>query len=111
MISVRAPSISSTRTSSPRPEAFGSLTEDLEQVDDGTYEITEDGTFVMSKEFPDVTFHYTIEGDSLMLTPVLTKEMKAEARAHPLEFTTAGWALAMSYPGQVWKRVDCSGWC
>jgi hypothetical protein len=86
---------------------FGSLTEDLEPVDDGVYEITENGTFVIG----DVTFHYKIEGDSLMLTPVLTKEMKAEARAHPLEFTDAGWALAVSYPGQVWKRVDCSGWC
>jgi hypothetical protein len=86
---------------------FGSLTEDLEPVDDGIYEITDDGTFVIG----DVTFHYEIEGDSLMLTPVLTKEMKAEARAHPLEFTDAGWALAVSYPGQVWKRVDCSGWC
>jgi hypothetical protein len=86
---------------------FGSLTEDLEPVDDGIYEITDDGTFVIGG----VTFHYKIEGDSLMLTPVLTKEMKAEARAHPLEFTDAGWALAVSYPGQVWKRVDCSGWC
>ena len=86
---------------------FGSLTEDLEPVDDGTYEISDDGTFVIG----DVTFHYKIEGDSLMLTPVLTKEMKAKARAHPLEFTDAGWALAVSYPGQVWKRVDCSGWC
>jgi hypothetical protein len=86
---------------------FGSLTEDLERVDDGVYEITEDGTFVIG----DVTFHYVIEGDSLKLTPVLTKEMKAKARAHPLGFTDAGWALAVSYPGQVWNRVDCSGWC
>ena len=86
---------------------FGSLTEDLEPVDDGIYEITDDGTVVIG----DVTFHYEIEGDGLMLTPVLTKEMKAEARAHPLEFTNAGWSLAVSYPGQVWKRVDCSGWC
>ena len=88
-------------------DGFGSLTEDLEPVDDGMYEITDDGTFVIG----DVTFHYKIEGDSLMLTPVLTKEMKAEARAHPLEFTDAGWALAVSYPGQVWQRVNCSGWC
>ena len=86
---------------------FGSLTENLERVDDGVYEITEDGTFVIG----DVTFHYKIEGDSLMLAPVLTKKMKAEARAHPLDFTNVGWALAVSYPGQVWKRVDCSGWC
>jgi hypothetical protein len=90
---------------------FGSLTEDLEQVDDGTYEITDDGTFVISKEFPDVTFHYEIDGDNLTMTPVLTEELTQEALTHPLDFTAAGWALTMSYPGEVWKRVDCSGWC
>jgi len=90
---------------------FGSLTEDLEQVDDGTYEITNDGTFVISKEFPDVTFQYEVEGDTLTLTPVLTQAMKKEARAHSLDFTPAGWALTMSYPGSTWQRVDCEGWC
>jgi hypothetical protein len=90
---------------------FGSLTEELEQVDDGSYEITDEGTFVISKEFPDVTFHYEIERDSLMLTPVLSDALKEEALAHPLEFTAAGWALTMSYPGEAWKRVECSGWC
>jgi hypothetical protein len=90
---------------------FGSLTEDMEQVDDGTYEITEDGTFVISKEFPDVTFNYEIEGDTLTLTPVLTQELKDEAHAHPLDFTAAGWAITMSYLGNTWKRVDCAEWC
>jgi hypothetical protein len=87
------------------------LTEDLEQVDAGSYEITEDGTFVISKEFPDVTFHYMIDGDELELSPVLTQALKKEALAHPLDFSAAGWAITMSYPGQVWKRVDCSGRC
>jgi hypothetical protein len=91
--------------------AFGSLTADLEQVDDGTYEITDDGTFVVSKEFPDVTFEYTIDGDRLTLTPVLTPAMKEAALAKPLEFTPAGWAITMAYPGQEWKRVDCTEWC
>ena len=90
---------------------FGSLTEDLEQVDDGTYEVIDERTFVISKEFPDMTFHYEIEGDSLRLTPVLTDALKEEALSHPLDFTAAGWALTMSYPGETWKRVDCSGWC
>jgi hypothetical protein len=93
------------------PVSVGSLTEDLEQVDDGSYEITEDGTFVISKEFPDVTFHYMIDGDELELSPVLTQALKKEALAHPLDFSAAGWAITMSYPGQVWKRVDCSGRC
>ncbi len=90
---------------------FGSLTEDLEQVDDGTYEVTEDGSVVISKEFPDVTFHYEVEGDTLAMTPVLTEAMKEEALANPLDFTPAGWSITMSYPAQTWKRVDCEGWC
>jgi len=91
--------------------AFGSLTEDLEQVDDGMYETTDDRTFVISKEFPDMTFHYRIEGDNLFLTPVLTQTLKRQAESHPLDFTAAGWAITMSYPGHAWKRVDCAGWC
>ena len=90
---------------------FGSLTEDLEQVDDGSYEITDDGTFVISKEFPGVTFHYAVDGETLTMTPVLTDAMKEEALAHPLDFTPAGWAITMSYPTETWKRVDCEGWC
>jgi hypothetical protein len=90
---------------------FGSLDENEEQVDDGTYEIIDDGTFVISKEFPDTTFHYEIEGDALTLSPVLTRGMKTEALAQPLEFTHGGWAITMSYPGHEWKRVDCGGWC
>jgi hypothetical protein len=86
---------------------FGSLTEDLEQVDDGTYEILGGGRFRIG----DVVFRYEIEGDELSLSPVITPAMKKEALAHPLEFSDAGWSVAVSYPGQVWKRVDCSGWC
>ncbi|MBA2537231.1 MAG: hypothetical protein H0V20_07355 [Actinobacteria bacterium] len=70
---------------------FGSLDEHEEQVDDGTYEIIDDRTFVISKEFPDTTFHYRIEGDTMTLSPVVTRAMKREALAHPLEFTVAGW--------------------
>jgi hypothetical protein len=87
--------------------AFGSLTENLEQVDDGSYEIVGGGTFVIS----DVTFHYRIDGDELTLSPVLTPALKEDALAHPLEFSPAGWAIAVSYTGHEWKRVDCAGWC
>jgi hypothetical protein len=90
---------------------FGSLDENEEQVDDGTYKIIDDRTFVISKEFPDTTFHYEIEGDALTLSPVVTRAMKKEALANPQEFTVAGWANSVSYPGQEWKRVDCRGWC
>jgi hypothetical protein len=91
--------------------AFGSLDENEDQVDDGTYEVIDDRTFVVSKEFPDVTFHYEIEGEALTLSPVVTRAMKTEALAHPLEFSAAGWAISVSYPGHQWKRVECGGWC
>jgi hypothetical protein len=90
---------------------FGSLDEQEEQVDEGMYEIVDKRTFVISKEFPDTTFHYVIEGDALTLSPVVTGAMKKEALANPLEFGVAGWANSMSYPGHEWKRVDCAGWC
>ena len=37
--------------------------------------------------------------------------MKKQALAHPLTLGDAGWAIAVSYPGHVWKRVDCADWC
>ena len=37
--------------------------------------------------------------------------MVASALANPFEFTDAGWSVSVAYPGETWKRVDCSGWC
>lgn len=90
--------------------AFGSLTEDLQQVDDGMYEIL-DGRFRIGNADIGVVFRFQIAGDELSLSPVITREMKREALAHPLKFSDAGWGIAVSYPGHVWRRVDCSGWC
>jgi hypothetical protein len=90
--------------------AFGSLTEDLQQVDDGTYAIIDDSTFRIGTD-PGVEFHYEINSDTLSLSPVITKAMVAKALANPLEFSDAGWSVAVAYPGETWKRVDCSGWC
>ena len=50
---------------------FGSRDQDGNEVDDGTYQIVDEGTFVVSKEFPDVTFHYSIEGDSITFEPAI----------------------------------------
>jgi hypothetical protein len=36
---------------------------------------------------------------------------EAEALSNPLEFSDAGWSIAVSYPGQVWSRVPCGRWC
>jgi hypothetical protein len=91
--------------------AFGSLTGDLEQVDDGMYEILDGGRFRIGGPDAGVVFRYQIDGDELSLSPVITAEMKKRALAHPLTFSDAGWSISVSYPGHVWKRVDCSGWC
>jgi len=91
--------------------AFGSLTEDLQQVDDGPYEILDGGRFRIGNADFGAVFRYEIDGDKLSLSPVVTPKMKKEALAHPLEFSAAGWSIAVSYPGHVWTRVDCRSWC
>jgi hypothetical protein len=91
---------------------FGSLDENENQVDDGPYETIDSRTFRIGGAPPGgVVFHYEIAGDTLTLSPVITQEMKAQALANPLEFTTAGWAVAVAYPGEEWERVSCGRWC
>lgn len=91
--------------------AFGSLTEELEQVDDGPYEILDERRLRIGNSDIGAVFQYDVNGDELSLAPVLTEEMKKDALTHPLTFTSAGWSISVSYPGHVWRRVDCSGWC
>jgi hypothetical protein len=71
---------------------FGSLDENLEQVDDGIYEIVDDGRIHIGPN-PDVgvVFRYEVDGDALSLSPVLTPALKKQALEHPLEFSPAGW--------------------
>jgi hypothetical protein len=90
---------------------FGSLDENGERVDDGMYRLVDGDTFRIDSE-KSVTFHYQIEsGNRLSLQPVITPKMRREALANPLEFSAAGWALAVAIPGQTWKRVPCAGAC
>ena len=78
---------------------FGSLDWMGEQVDDGTFEITDDNTLVVSKEFPEpVTFNYEISGDSIMFEPVVP-----ECAPDCFE---AAWSVIVAYPGKAWHRVD-----
>ena len=77
---------------------FGSLNWNGDPVDDGTYEIVEDGTFVVSKEFPDVTFGYTIDGDTISFDPQIP-----ECTPDCFE---AAWSVSVAYPGETWQRVD-----
>ncbi len=90
---------------------FGSLDENEEQVDDGMYEIIDNGRFRIGNVDFGVVFQYRVEGDALSLSPVLTPAMKKDALARRLGFSEAGWAVSVSYPGHQWNRVDCGGWC
>lgn len=76
---------------------FGSRDWNGEDVDDGRYEIVGD-KLVISKEFPDVTFRYRIEGDTVMFDPL----------SIPAGCTTfrCGWSISVAYPGKRWKRVQ-----
>jgi hypothetical protein len=90
---------------------FGSLDEEQDQVDDGMYEIIDEERFRIGNADTGAVFHYKVDGDTLSLTPEITAAMLEEALASPLEFSPAGWSVAVAYPGQEWKRVPCGSWC
>ncbi len=75
---------------------FGSRDWNGEDVDDGRYRVIGD-KLVISKEFPDVTFRYRIEGDTIMFDPLNI----------PAGCTTfrCGWSITVAYPGKRWQRV------
>jgi hypothetical protein len=75
---------------------FGSRDWNGEDVDDGRYRVIGD-TVVISKEFPDVTFRYRVDGDTITLQPLNI----------PAGCTTfrCGWSIAVAYPGKKWNRV------
>ena len=79
---------------------FGSRDAEGNQVDDGSYRLVGDDTFVIGKEFEEgVTFHYRIvDGDTLYLDP----ELPACAAEGCFD---AQWAIAVSYPGLPWERT------
>ena len=76
---------------------FGSRDQDGNDVDDGMYRLIDDRTFVISKEFPDVTFHFTIEGDTIMFVPVIP--------ACAPDCFEAAWSVTVAYEGLPWTRV------
>jgi hypothetical protein len=89
---------------------FGSLDWLGGRVDDGSYRIIDDHTVSINQ----VAFHYRIArkyGNTLTLSPVLTKAMVRQARANPAEFSLAGWAVSVAYAGYSWTRVPCEGRC
>jgi hypothetical protein len=90
---------------SRRPQALALLHEGQEvrlfdwkgeQVDDGTYRLVNNRTFIISKEFPNVTFHFRIVGNTITFAPVIARGCAT--------FRCA-WAISMAYPGKTWHRV------
>ena len=85
---------------------FGSLDQHEQQVDDGTYTIDGD-----TLQIGDGAWTFTISGNQLSLEPVISDAQVEEALADPLQWSTAGWIVAVAYPGSTLKRVACKGWC
>jgi hypothetical protein len=82
------------------------------QVDNGPYRIINNNTVYIGSPPVGATFHYRIlHGDTLMLSPVLTKTMLRQALAHPQKFSAAFWAVSVAYAGSSWNRVPCQNWC
>jgi hypothetical protein len=79
-----------------KDKKFGSLDWKGEQVDDGTYRLLNNRTFVISKEFPNVTFHFRIRGNTITFAPVIARGCAT--------FRCA-WAISMAYPSKSWQRV------
>ena len=87
---------------------FGSLDGLGGQVDNGPYRIINNNTVYIGSPPTGATFHYRIvHGDTLTLSPVLTKAMLRKALAHPQKFSAALWAVSVAYAGHTWKRVPC----
>lgn len=86
---------------------FGSLDWNEEPVDDGRYRVVDARAFRIGQAL----FRYRVSGNELALTPVITAAAKRQALAKPLDFSTAGWQVAVAFPGHTWKRVSCEGWC
>jgi hypothetical protein len=84
---------------------FGSLDWNSNQVDEGTYEVVDDHTFVIPYGFEEgppieVTFHYRIHGNTIAFDPV----MPSDCSTSPCR-EAAAWSVAVALPGKNWRRV------
>lgn len=86
---------------------FGSLNQNEQPVDDGTYTIVDTHTFKIGRS----KFRYTVRGNTLKMDPVITAAKREEALAKPGKFTDAVWMVSVAMPGTSWNRVDCGFWC
>jgi hypothetical protein len=76
---------------------FGSRNELGEQVDEGTYDVVDDDTFVLGDN---ATFNYQIEGDTITFEPVIPDACTTKA-CHE----NAVLAISVAFPGQTWQRI------
>jgi hypothetical protein len=72
---------------------FGSLDWNGEQVDDGVYEIVDEGTFTIG----DATFRFEIEDDTIQFEPVLPDDCS--------DSFDCAWMVSVAYAGHSWERV------
>jgi hypothetical protein len=86
---------------------FGSVDYNSQQVDDGSYRLLD----IRTVRINDGKFHFRIKGRELRLEPVISAAARRKALADPLQFSTAGWQVAVAFPGHAWKRVPCAQWC
>jgi hypothetical protein len=86
---------------------FGSVDYNGQQVDDGSYRILDARTVRINEG----KFRFRIAGRELRLEPVISAAARRKALAQPLQFSTAGWQVAVAFPGHAWKRVPCAQWC
>jgi hypothetical protein len=86
---------------------FGSLDQNGQRVDDGPYEVVNDHVMTIG----DARFGYVVDGDVLVLKPLISARDRRAALAAPDDFSTAGWQVAVSYGGRPWHAVPCEGWC
>jgi len=86
---------------------FASVEYNDQQVDDGTYRLLDART----SRINDGTFQFRVKGRELRLKPVISAAARRKALAQPLQFSTAGWQVAVAFPGHAWKRVPCAQWC
>jgi hypothetical protein len=84
---------------------FGSLDENGDQVDWGTYEVVAPGTLVMPYGFEDgppipVTFHFRIHGDTITFDPVIPSDCSTS-----LCREATAWGITVALSGKTWRRV------
>jgi hypothetical protein len=80
-------------------------------VDDGKYQVLDARTIRIGNRDVHSKFRYRIKNRDghrfLALRPLINDRERRRALAHPLEFSSAGWSVAVAYTGHVWKSVPC----